>query len=91
MPTDYYDDEGDNPGSDTMTAKPSEKDEMQPQSALVPKAFFSGKDNLEVGDVERVKVLRLMDDEVEIECIKEGYDHEEKKEAPVSEEDEMMA
>ena len=91
MPDDYYDE-----GSDTMTAEPSKPteskdDEAQPQSALVPKSFFAGKENLEVGDTEVVKVLRLMDDEVEIECVKENYDEEKTKEKePVLESDEMM-
>lgn len=91
MPDDnLYDDDGESPMTD-MSAKDSE--ESVTASALVPKAFFAGKEGLEVGDTEVVKVLRIMDDEVEIECVKENYDDEEtEEEAPVSvEEDEMMA
>lgn len=90
MPDDnLYDDESEAP----MTEAPAEKtDESVTASALVPKSFFAGKEGLEVGDTEVVKVLRIMDDEVEIECVKEDYDDEEtEEEAPVSvEEDEMM-
>lgn len=92
MPEDanYYDDEAEAP----MADKPAEDtEESVTASALVPKSFFAGKEGLEVGDTEVVKVLRIMDDEVEIECVKENYDDEEsEEEAPVSvEEDEMMA
>lgn len=85
MPDDYYEDDG-----ETMTkeAPAEDSDETEAQSALVPKSFFSGKDELKVGDTEKVRVLRLMDDEVEIECVKKGYDEETEKESPVS--DEMM-
>lgn len=89
-PENYYDDESEAP----MKQEPSEKeDESVTASALVPKSFFAGKEGLEVGDTEVVKVLRIMDDEVEIECVKENYDDEEtEEEAPISvEEDEMMA
>ena len=88
MPDDYYEDD-----SDTMTKEPASNDneESVSQSALVPKSFFAGKDNLEVGDTEKVRILRLLDDEVEIECIKEGYDKESEPEPePVTESDEMM-
>lgn len=89
MPDDanYYDDEAEAP----MADNPADKEESVTASALVPKSFFAGKDSLEVGDTEVVKVLRIMDDEVEIECIKERYEEEEPEEAPVSEEADMMA
>ncbi len=94
MPDDYYDD-----GQDSMAPKPdapepSDDGDMKPQSALVPKSFFSGKDSLAVGDTETVRVLRLMDDEVEIECVKEGYKSEEpasETSKPTAEPDDMMA
>lgn len=88
MADNYYDDDG-----EAVAAEPeSEKQDSEPASALVPKTFFSGKEDLAVGDTEVVKVLRIMDDEVEIECVKEGYGEEKApEEAPVSEEDEMMA
>lgn len=90
MPDDnLYDDESDAP----MTESPADKEESVTASALVPKAFFAGKEGLEVGDTEVVKVLRIMDDEVEIECVKENYDDEEEapEETVSVEEDEMMA
>lgn len=91
MPDDnLYDDESESP----MANKPAEDtSESVTASALVPKSFFAGKDDLSVGDTEVVKVLRIMDDEVEIECIKENYDDEETEEEPTVsvEEDEMMA
>lgn len=74
-----------------MMEKSDDKEESPAQSALVPKSFFAGKKGLEIGDTEVVKVLRIMDDEVEIECVKENYENEETEEAPVSEEADMMA
>ncbi len=93
MPDDYYDD-GDSSMAPKADAPKSSDEGMKPQSALVPKSFFAGKDNLAVGDEEKVRVLRLMDDEVEIECVKEGYKDEEpasEPSKPVSEPDDMMA
>ena len=79
MAHDYYDD-GSDDNSVTTEAQPDEiaekKEESADNSALVPKSFFQGRENLEVGDTEKVRVLRIMDDDVEIECIKEGYGKE---------------
>jgi hypothetical protein len=86
MPDDYYEDD-----SETMTATPApDKEDTATQSSLVPKSFFAGKKDLEVGDTEVVKVLRILDDEVEIECVKENYDDEEATEEVAVESDEMM-
>lgn len=87
---DYYDD-----GEDSMkpegSSEPMEKDEMEPTSALVPKAFFAGKENLQVGNREEVEIVRLMDDEAEIRCVS-NYDNEEtpKEKEPVLESGDMM-
>ena len=84
---DYYDD------GDTTTEEVPEKgtEEMEPASALVPKSFFAGKDDLKVGGREEVEIVRLMDDEAEIKCVS-NYDHEEteKEKEPVAESGDMM-
>lgn len=42
------------------------------QSALVPKSLFSESDDLTVGQEEKVRILHIYEDEVEIACVKSG-------------------
>lgn len=72
----YYDD-----SEDSMEGgPPSDKEDTSSQSALVPKSFFAGKESMEPGDTETVRILRVLDNEVEIECVKEGYNEEKTQE-----------
>jgi hypothetical protein len=62
-------------------ASPSEAQEEMPmpkeesgsdmETFMAPKSAFYGKD-LKAGDTKTVKVMKVHEDEVELECVKEG-------------------
>jgi len=78
---DLYDnyDQDPNEGSDESSDK---KEDSRYESFLAPKASFPS--GLEVGSTHKVKVERILDDEVQMVCT--GKD---KKEEPESEKDEL--
>lgn len=80
MPQDYYSDNpGDsekaNPGPDTP--KPAErKDADEGETALLPKSILAGKE-FKVGEEVVLKIVRMYEDEVEVEYAKgEGGESE---------------
>jgi len=56
------------------------KDENEYQTFLAPKAAFAGK-NLDVGAVHRVKIERVLSDELELRCIQKGGDDDEENDS----------
>jgi len=47
----------------------SDKEESGYETFLAPKSAFAGKD-IGVGDVHRVRIERVLDDELELRCLK---------------------
>ena len=76
-PTDLYDEPTSDPRQDSVAPTKgddeSDSDEAGYATFLAPKASFAGKD-LAVGAVHRVRVERVLDDEVELKCIKPDGD-----------------
>ncbi len=76
---DYYDNYDQDPRPDSTapdknnSADDNADDEGDYATFLAPKASFAGK-NLEVGAVHRVRIERVLGDEVELKCIKPGGD-----------------
>jgi hypothetical protein len=69
---DYYDE----PMTDQDPREPDEKDdENEYQTFLAPKSAFSGKD-LDVGAVHRVKIERVLSEEIELRCVKSDSKNE---------------
>lgn len=65
---DYYGDGGDEgaqprPGPDTAPKENPDKDEMEGQTALIPKSLCPG---MEVGDEVKLKVVGVHEDELEV-------------------------
>lgn len=50
------------------------KDDKDGNTALLPKSFFRNKDDLKVGDTEKIKILEEYEDEFLVECIYEKKD-----------------
>jgi len=62
----------DEPMTDQDPREPdTEKDEGSYQTFLAPKAAFAGK-SLEIGAVHRVRIERVLDEELELKCIEKG-------------------
>ena len=73
----FYDEDLDQPIADPRNPDNDDaKDENEYQTFLAPKAAFAGKD-LDVGAVHRVKIERVLQDELELRCIQKGGDDEE--------------
>ncbi len=66
--------------SDEMDSKPKDNKDENENTALLSKSFFKNGDKLEVGDVEKVKILHLYEDEVLVKCIYKKGDSEDKPE-----------
>lgn len=52
------------------------EDSSDENTALLPKSFFKNKDDLKAGAKEKIEILHLYDDEVEVRCI---YDKKDSK------------
>lgn len=77
---DMYDDDSPDP------AEP--KRDKGEATALLPKDFFPGDKPLEPGNVCKVKISRVLDDQVEVTYV---HDRKLEDEAEVEEEDEVAA
>lgn len=88
MPSDYYSDsEGGAPARSTPEESTSKKSIETPEAEdkptfLIPKSAFGGRD-LNPDDTETIKIVRVMDDQVEAVCT---YGDEEKEEEAPEEE-----
>lgn len=51
------------------SSAPTKKDESPSETALLPKSFFQGKD-LEIGKTCKVRVERLLEDDVEVSYVR---------------------
>lgn len=75
-----------------MDQTPEKPDEEEGQTALVPKSFFKGP--IKPGNEEKVRMLRVYEDEVEIKCVYEKEEEEppaeEMAEGGTEPQDEMM-
>jgi len=88
MPQDYYSDEE---GPDAMTREAMGSDSAKADETpagnedqatfLLPKSALMGK-NVQDGDTIKVRVLRMMDDQVEAVCVYGDEDKEEASEPP---------
>jgi len=72
----FYDEDLDQPIADPRNPDNEKDDENEYQTFLAPKAAFAGKD-LDVGAVHRVKIERVLSDELELRCIQKGGDDSE--------------
>lgn len=86
--SDYYDEELDQESTVRDGADKADKDSGY-ESFLAPKSAFAGK-SLEVGDVHRVRVERLLDSEVQLVCLKSGGKDEPESEDNATEESDEM-
>ena len=64
---DLYDNYDQNPNEDSDES--SDKEDSGYETFLAPKSAFAGKD-IGVGDVHRVRIERVLDDELELRCLK---------------------
>lgn len=84
---DYYSDGSDSADMEVAeTDKPTENDNGA-ATALLPKNFFPGDKPLEPGNVCKVKIARVLDDQVEITYVKKYEEDDEEMKVP--EEDEV--
>jgi len=83
---DLYDNYDQNPNEDSDESS-DEKDDSGYETFLAPKSAFAGKD-IGVGDVHRVRIERVMDDELELRCLK-PTDKEKSVSEPESSSDDM--
>lgn len=91
MPDDMYDEDMNESSSSTK------KDDSPSETALLPKSFFQGKD-LEIGKTCKVRVERLLEDDVEVSYVhhkdkddSDDDDEDETEAVEVEEEDEAYA
>jgi hypothetical protein len=91
---DYYDEPmtDQDPRPDSVAPNKSEdqsdSDETGYQSFLAPKTAFP-EDVREVGSVHRVKTVRVLPDELELQCLGKGGDESEATDNAQEEQDEM--
>lgn len=72
------------PNNSKSDDKPKEDPEVEEKSFLIPRSAFG--DNCEPGDIYKVKVLSVLDEELEVEPA--GHDKKEEKESDKEDEGE---
>lgn len=71
MPEDNHYDSGEDKTEKKSDSDSDYKDDKDGNTALLPKSFFRNKDDLKVGDTEKIKILEEFEDEFLCSCIYE--------------------
>jgi hypothetical protein len=84
MPDDIYDEEASQTeAGDESTGEETENEDSSEETALLPKSFFHGK-ALKPGNVCKIKVDEVYEDEVMVSYVRHDSDSEDSEDKPES-------